>query len=108
MIYGVEYFTDKALVKGVWDIVLNQVLPIFLVIWFWRRFSATPGKILLKMEIRDAKTLGDISIQQTVIRYIGYIVSLLPLCLGFIWIGFDKKKQSWHDKLAGTVVIKTR
>jgi uncharacterized RDD family membrane protein YckC len=25
--------------------------------------------------------------------------------LGFIWIAFDKRKQGWHDKLAGTVVI---
>ncbi|MBT7879149.1 MAG: hypothetical protein HN738_13805, partial [Gammaproteobacteria bacterium] len=27
------------------------------------------------------------------------------LGLGFIWIALDKRKQGWHDKLAGTVVI---
>jgi uncharacterized RDD family membrane protein YckC len=26
--------------------------------------------------------------------------------LGFIWVGFDKRKQGWHDKLAGTLVVK--
>jgi uncharacterized RDD family membrane protein YckC len=27
------------------------------------------------------------------------------LNLGFIWVAFDKRKQGWHDKIAGTVVI---
>jgi len=39
------------------------------------------------------------------LRWIGYFVSSLPLNLGFIWIAFDRKKQGFHDKLAGTVVI---
>jgi len=39
------------------------------------------------------------------LRSVGYIISSLFFCLGFIWVGFDKKKQGWHDKIAGTVVI---
>jgi len=39
-------------------------------------------------------------------RYFGYYVSGLILALGFIWIAFDKRKQGWHDKLAGTLVIR--
>jgi uncharacterized RDD family membrane protein YckC len=30
------------------------------------------------------------------------------LFLGIIWVGFDKRKQGWHDKLAGTVVIRNK
>ncbi|MDX1512295.1 MAG: RDD family protein, partial [Gammaproteobacteria bacterium] len=26
----------------------------------------------------------------------------------FLWIAFDKRKQGWHDKLAGTVVIRNK
>ncbi|HLA48407.1 MAG TPA: RDD family protein, partial [Nitrospinota bacterium] len=40
------------------------------------------------------------------IRYIGYIISEIPLFLGFLWIVFDKDKQGWHDKIAGTFVVK--
>ena len=29
---------------------------------------------------------------------------MIPIFLGFLWIAFDKRKQGWHDKLAGTVV----
>ncbi len=41
-------------------------------------------------------------------RYLGYFASTIPLCLGFLWIAFDKRKQGWHDKLAGTVVIRAQ
>jgi len=30
---------------------------------------------------------------------------VLPLYLGFLWAVFDRRKQGWHDKIAGTVVI---
>jgi len=38
-------------------------------------------------------------------RYFAYLVSIIPIFLGFLWIAVDKRKQGWHDKLAGTVVI---
>ncbi|MEO8407836.1 MAG: RDD family protein, partial [Oxalobacteraceae bacterium] len=38
----------------------------------------------------------------------GYFVSALPFCLGLIWVGLDKRKQGWHDKLAGTVVVRPK
>jgi uncharacterized RDD family membrane protein YckC len=33
---------------------------------------------------------------------------MLPLCLGFIWVAFDRKKQGWHDKIARTVVVRVK
>ena len=76
---------------------------IFVLFWVYK--NATPGKMLFKSVIVDAKTLSAPSTSQNIIRYLGYFISLLPLGLGFIWIAFDKRKQGWHDKLAGTVVI---
>ncbi len=38
--------------------------------------------------------------------YAGYIISAIPLLLGFIWAAFDARKQGWHDKIASTVVIR--
>lgn len=32
--------------------------------------------------------------------------SSVLLCLGYIWVAFDAKKQGWHDKIASTVVVK--
>ena len=38
----------------------------------------------------------------------GKFVSSLVLYLGFLWVAFDSEKRSWHDKMAGTSVVKTR
>jgi len=77
-------------------------------ITFWIVKSATPGKLLMRCSIVDARSLGKASNSQNVIRYIGYFVSMFVFFLGFLWIAFDKRKQGWHDKIAGTVVIMGR
>jgi len=62
--------------------------------------------MIVSAKIVDAKTLGAPSTGQLIVRYVGYFISSLFLCLGFLWIAFDARKQGWHDKIAGTVVIK--
>jgi uncharacterized RDD family membrane protein YckC len=70
----------------------------------WHFWAATPGKIITRMKIVDAKTGENISDFQILLRLSGYIISALCFLMGFFWIGIDKKKQGWHDKFAGTVV----
>lgn len=70
--------------------------------------QATPGKMLLGLRVVDAKTLGNPSFAQALGRQLAYLLSSIVLMLGFIWIAFDGRKQGWHDKLAGTVVIRSR
>jgi uncharacterized RDD family membrane protein YckC len=104
-IYGWSYWDSAALVQGFWDVVLNYLLPAFAVVVFWYYRSATPGKIALKLRIVDARSGNKPTLAQFVIRYLGYFVSTIPLGLGLIWVGIDRRKQAWHDKLAGTVVL---
>ena len=91
-IYGMAYLESTTLVAGTWD--------------FWIYRSATPGKMIVRAKIVDAKTGEKPSTGQLIGRYFGYYVSMIPLFLGFIWVAFDKRKQGWHDKLAGTVVVR--
>lgn len=108
LIYGDSYFlpdVDAPFVAGTADTIINWVLPIFIIIGFWVLKQGTPGKILLKMKIVDAKTGGCPTMKQWIIRYLGYIPAMIVFFLGFFWIVWDKKKQGWHDKLAGTVVV---
>lgn len=105
-IYGKEYFKSEGLVVGYWDIIINWIFPAIAVIVFWTYKSATPGKMIVGIKIIDAKTGNPPSPVQSIIRYLGYYVSIIPIMLGIIWIAFDDKKQGWHDKLANTVVIK--
>ena len=106
--YGLDYLDSEGLVVGPVDFLLSYVFPIVatLVFWFWKQ--ATPGKMALSAKIVDARTGKEPSAGQYIGRYFAYILSALPLCLGFLWIAFDPKKQGWHDKLAGTVVIRPK
>lgn len=105
-IYGMEYFDSTALVVGAWDFWILWVLPAIAVIIFWVCKSATPGKMLTKIKIIDERSGGKLSVGQSIGRYLAYFISMLPLMLGIFWVAFDKKKQGWHDKLSGTVVVK--
>lgn len=107
-IYGEEYWLGDQVIQGFWDIFLGYVVPFVATIWFWLRYLGTPGKMLMRLTIVDAKTGNKMSLGQAVGRYFAYIPALLPLGLSLIWVGFDKRKQGWHDKLAGTVVIRVR
>ncbi len=106
MVYGSQYWDSDEFILGVPDFLISWIFPFVATIMFWVYKSATPGKMVLKAKVVDAKTGNIPTVQQSIIRYIGYYISLLPLGLGFFWVGWDKKKQAWHDKLAGTVVIR--
>ena len=58
--------------------------------------------------IVDAKTGGKPSNAQLITRYAGYFLAIIPLFAGLVWVAFDSRKQGWHDKLAGTVVIRPK
>jgi uncharacterized RDD family membrane protein YckC len=81
------------------------VAPAIATVFFWHRFGATPGKITLSARIVDARSGGRPRLARLVIRYLAYIISAAPLFLGFAWIAIDRRKQAWHDKIAGTRVI---
>lgn len=89
---------------------LQTILGIVYYAYFWSSNSPWPGQTLGSkvLNIRVVKTDGsDLTIVQALIRYVGLFVSVLCLGIGVIWAAFDPNKQGWHDKIAGTYVIKT-
>jgi uncharacterized RDD family membrane protein YckC len=108
-VYGWSYLGRTMMApEGFTDVLVSWVLPAVAVIVFWISRQATPGKMALQLRIVDARTGGTLTIGQSLIRYLGYYVSTIPLGIGLIWVAFDPKKQGWHDKLASTVVIRSR
>ena len=108
MAYGLRYLEDPNAYWGPLQPLISYVLPAILVLLFWTIKSATPGKMAIAATIVDAKTGAKPSTKQFLMRYFGYILSTLPLFLGFLWVVFDRRKQGWHDKLAGTVVVRRK
>lgn len=107
-IYGGSYDPLASLLgqpAGWADLLISNLLPIPLAILFWRYRSATPGKMVLKLAIVDAETLGAPGTKQLLIRYAGYFVCAIPFGYGFIKLGSHPRKQGWHDRMANTLVI---
>lgn len=69
----------------------------------WALIGRTLGMMLLGLRVvkADGQPAG---VWRSVVRALGYWVSAI-LMLGFIWIVFDPRRQGFHDKLAGTVVV---
>lgn len=105
-VYGTYIAPAGKTFQGPADVFINLVLPAALVIGFWIYKGATPGKMAMSARVVDADTGEAMSNGQAVLRYAGYFLSLLPLGVGYFWVAFDRRKQGWHDKLAGTVVVR--
>jgi uncharacterized RDD family membrane protein YckC len=65
----------------------------------------TLGKKALGIRVIDLKGGGSIGYGRAFIRYIGRFVSGIVLLLGYLWMLWDKEKQTWHDKFANSVVV---
>ena len=73
--------------------------------YFHGATGQTIGKGFLK--IKTVQTSGEaINFKIAFVRWGGYLVSGLAMYAGFLWVLFDKNKQGWHDKIAGTYVVK--
>jgi len=79
------------------------VLAYFTGLWAWK--GTTIGGIVLKLQVvrHDG---GPLTFLVALVRGLTAAFSAVVLFLGFFWIGWDREKQGWHDKIAGTVVVR--
>ncbi len=104
--YNNYFFKEYGLLKlAIYQIAQFLALATIVIV-FWIKKQATPGKMFLSIKIVDATSLEKPSNRQLIIRLLSYIISILPAFLGIIWMVFDSKKQAWHDKISNTLVIK--
>jgi uncharacterized RDD family membrane protein YckC len=71
----------------------------------WKLRGSTIGGIVF--DLRVVRLDGrEIDWETAIVRALGCFLSLAVAGLGFFWIAFDDHKQAWHDKIAGTVVVR--
>jgi len=94
---------------GTLMVIVSFLFPAVYFVWFLSllRQGLTPGKKLLGLQVVNHQTgevpgFGKMFLREIV----GRVISGLFLGLGYFWAIFDKNAQAWHDKLAGTVVLK--
>jgi uncharacterized RDD family membrane protein YckC len=86
---------------------LQLAIGIAYVIGFWVARGATPGKMLMGVEIMttDGQPIG---LGRAIARYLGYFLSGFLLLIGYIMIGLRRDKRGLHDLIAGTVVVRVK
>lgn len=104
-IYGNEYLTSQDMVKGPAHFFISYVFPAAATIALWVLIGGTPGKLICGLRVVDVQTGDRLALWQGIVRYLGYFVSMIPLFLGILWVGWDKRKQGFHDKLARSLVV---
>lgn len=65
----------------------------------------TPGMKLVEIKLIRADRIHPVGYKKGFFRWVGMEISGMLFLLGYIWILIDKKKQGWHDKIAGTYVV---
>lgn len=107
-----QVFSGSTAPTTIWGTVLRWIVlfvggiaffGVYLV-FLWSIFDKTIGQALLGLLVVRTDG-GHITIWVAVKRAIGYYLSFLPLLAGYFWVLIDDRRQGWHDKLAGTVVI---
>ena len=75
----------------------------YIVLWAWR--GQTIGKMAMGLRVvtKDGRRPG---LGRSSLRWVGYILSAMPLLLGYVWAAVDKENRALHDYLAGTRVVR--
>ena len=73
----------------------------------WKLRGTTVGGIVFDLHVvrLDGRP---VDWETAIVRALGCFLSLCVVFLGFIWIAFDDNRQAWHDKIAGTVVVRAK
>ena len=72
-------------------------------LWTWK--GTTVGGIVMRLKV--IRTSGQpIDLSVALVRCLSGFLSAAALFIGFFWAGWSDEKQSWHDKIAGTYIVK--
>ena len=91
-------------VSGLFYVLIAIPVVYYIVAW---AIGGTIGQRVLGMRLVNATTGQALGVGRSLLRLVGYIISTAVIFIGLIWVAFDPRKQGWHDKIAGSVVIRT-
>ncbi len=94
-----------ALVSGIASLsTLSSLGAIVLQVYLEVNKGGSPGKLALGLRITNEEG-ANMNYGQAVLRYFGKLLSAAVFYIGYFAIGWDSRKQGWHDKIAKTFVV---
>lgn len=86
--------------------IVLQVATVAYYVYFISQQGATLGKKVLKIRVQKESGQNLTLVDAILREVVGKFISTIVLFLGFFWMLWDPQKQTWHDKLAKSVVVK--
>jgi len=99
-----ENFTPDRRVLGIYGLAYLSLVTIYLFL-FMLSGSQTPGMKFRRLGVVTAEDVP-LDPKRACLRGFGYLISILPLLLGFFWMLIDPEHLTWADKVSGTYVKK--
>ena len=86
-----------------WRATFALILAYHVVLWAWK--STTVGGIVCRVRLVRADR-NQLSFTDALVRGLAAILSVAVAGLGWLWMLWDAKSQSWHDRIAGTYAVR--
>ena len=107
---GLILAIPNAIFLAAFEYATANLLSLILGIAYFTYFEGgktgqTLGKLALGIRVIDFKAGGPIGYARGLLRYIARFLSAVVFFIGYLWMLWDPEKQTWHDKIAGTVVV---
>jgi uncharacterized RDD family membrane protein YckC len=96
---------DTIVLIGVVTAALGAAVVSTLYFWLGDAWGGTPGKRLVGLSCVDERTGGDIGAGRGFMRFLVSMLGAVAFYIGWLWCIWDAKKQTWHDRAAGSVVV---
>jgi uncharacterized RDD family membrane protein YckC len=108
LVLGVVQFIFDRAIGGLIAPFAGLVVSAAYFTYFHGRTGQTPGDAAMGVRVIDLQegTGGPIGYPRAFLRWLVSLASTLALLLGYLWMLWDGEKQTWHDKAAGSVVVK--
>jgi uncharacterized RDD family membrane protein YckC len=89
--------------------VVGLVFGLAYFTFFHGRTGQTPGDAALGLKVIDFRggTVQPIGYPRALLRWFVSLFSGFVIVLGYLWMLWDPEKQTWHDKAAGSIVVRT-
>lgn len=119
LIDGILVAVGSSIVSGIFGLLgdagrtfgslVTMVLSYVYFVYFISQKGQTLGKQALGIRVQNIETGQNLDVVSAILReVVGKFISSLVLLLGYFWMLWDPKKQTWHDKIAKSVVVKVK
>ncbi len=106
-IFGSDNLRVFSIFSNIFVLLCVYISPLLYSTYFLTQKGATLGRMAMNIKVVQETSLKNLTIQKAIIRALMSFVSSIPLSLGYTWYFMSDKRQTWHDAVAGSYVVKT-